>query len=82
MMEINNSNHRIQEVLLLPEKTEKRTSKTEELDQRIRHIKFESYSAIYPGQTHPSLKSLNFEIQEGSLLGVIGLVMIHELSSR
>ena len=77
MMEINNSNDRFQEVLLLPEKSKKTTSKTDQSDSEIDVIKFENYSAIYPGQTNPSLKNLNFEIKKGSLVGVIGLALIH-----
>ena len=75
MMETKNSNDRFQEALLLPERTETSGSKIEKLDSEIGHIKFENYFAVYPGQKHPSLKNLNFELANGSLLGVIGLVL-------
>ena len=74
LMETKNSNDRFQEALLLPERSETTKSKTEKSDPRIGHVKFENYSAVYPGQKHPSLQNLNFELANGSLLGVIGLV--------
>ena len=73
MMETKNSNDRFQEALLLPERSETTQSKTEKSDP-IGHVKFENYSAVYPGQKYPSLQNLNFELANGSLLGVIGLV--------
>ena len=36
--------------------------------------KFVNYAARYLGQSKPSLKKLNFEIKDGSLLGVIGKI--------
>ena len=75
LMETKNSNDRFQEALLLPERPETSGSKFEKLDSEIGHIKFENYFAVYPGQKHPSLKNLNFELANGSLLGVIGLVL-------
>ena len=75
-----NSNNRFQEALLLSERPEMPTSKTEKSDFEIGHIKFENYFAVYPGQKHPSLKNLNFEIANGSLLGVIGSVLNSQFS--
>ena len=80
MMEIDNSNDRFQEVLLLPEKPEYTASKSEKSNsQKIEKgdIKFENYSTSYPGQKRPSLTNLNFMVKEGSLLGVIGLIVIY-----
>ena len=34
--------------------------------------RFINYAARYPGESKPSLTKLNFEIEDGSLLGVIG----------
>ena len=75
MMETKNSNDRFQEALLLPERPKTPASKIEKVDSEIVHIKFENYFAVYPGQKHPLLKNLNFELANGSLLGVIGLVL-------
>ena len=75
LMETKNSNDRFQEALLLPERSETTKSKTEKSDPRISDVKFENYSAVYPGQKHPSLQNLNFELANGSLLGVIGLIL-------
>ena len=75
LMEIKNSNNRFQEALLLPERPETPTPETEKVNSKIGHIKFENYSAVYPGQKHPSLQNLNFEIENGTLLGVLGMFM-------
>ena len=72
-MEMKNSIDRFQEALLLPERPP--TPKTENLDSKIGHITFENYSAVYPGQKYPKLHNLNFKIENGTLLGVIGMFM-------
>ena len=72
-MEIKNSIDRFQEALLLPERPP--TSETKNAYSKIDHIMFENYSAVYPGQKYPQLHNLNFEIENGTLLGVIGMFM-------
>ena len=83
LMEIKNSNDRFQEALLLPEKSiiesepkksDFKNIKLSTITESNSNTKFEQYSAIYPGQEKPSLLNLNFEISDGTLLGVIGPV--------
>ena len=57
-------------MLLLPEK--KATVQSITHTKMESKVKFKDYYAKYPTQRKASLKNLNFEIENGSLIGVIG----------
>ena len=70
--ETKSCNQRFQDALLLPER---QTAKRDpESGARPGYARFDDYSAVYPGSTKPSIKHLDFEIKQGSLLGVVGPV--------
>ena len=61
-------NERVKDVLLLPEKLDVSDGKLQ------KNLKVTDVSATYPNQKCEALQKLNFELNDGELLGVLGPV--------
>lgn len=61
--------HRVEEVLQYPSR---KVGGEIQLEKSINHIKAENLTFIYPNANTPALQQINFEVETGEVLGIIG----------